>query len=149
MPPAEILHHADVHLLDDRGTRAEAIAWSDGKVLAVGSQADVERVAGEGATSYDAKGRTVLPGFVDAHHHPAIVALYGGTLQLTAPLVTDMPSMQRAISAASRAMDEAGASDDDWLVVVNWDEANLKERRGPTRQELDDAAPNRPLFAVH
>lgn len=141
---ASILRNADLRTQDERAPRAEAIAWRDGGILAVGSNEQVSAAAGEGARAFDAAGATVLPGFVDAHHHPAIVALYGGSLRLAAPEVHDIASLQRALAARSRAL-----APGEWLVATEWDELTLAERRPPTRAELDDAVPDRPLFALH
>ncbi|MBK7401362.1 MAG: amidohydrolase family protein [Myxococcales bacterium] len=124
------------------GADAEALAFADGRIVAVGERAEVSRVAGEGAAVIDGAGLTVVPGFVDAHHHVSIAALYGGAVQLGA--VTDIPALQAALAAASRALPEGR-----WLVAMNWDEGRLAERRPPTRAELDDAVPDRPLFALH
>jgi hypothetical protein len=123
---------------------ADAIAWRDGRILAVGRRTEVEQAAGPGAEVTDVAGAAVLPGFVDAHHHPGIVALYGGLLRLAPPTVSDVASLQRAIAGASAAL-EPGR----WLVATDWDEALLAERRAPTRQELDDAVPDRPAFLLH
>ncbi len=139
-----VLTNADVRVLDGTGARAEAIAWREGRILAVGSERDVLRVAGDDATLEDAGGASVLPGFIDPHHHPAIVALYGGTLRLVPPKVTDIASLQRAIRDAARST-PAGT----FIVATDWDELHLTERRPPTRAELDDAAPEHPVFALH
>ncbi|MBI2388792.1 MAG: amidohydrolase [Deltaproteobacteria bacterium] len=139
-----VLVNADVRAVDRAGTRASAIAWRDGIVTAIGSRDDVLRVAGDDAIRFDAGGATVLPGFVDAHHHPCIVALYGAQLRLAPPAVTDIVSLQRALAAAA-----ASLPDDRWLVATDWDEARLAERRAPTREELDDAVPDRPVVALH
>lgn len=141
---ARVLFNADVRALDERNTRCDAIAWRDGAILAVGSVADVVRVAGDGCERVDLGGRAVLPGFIDAHHHPSIVALYGGVVRLTAPAVTDIASLQRALREAAKTL-EPGR----WLVASEWDELLLPERRPPTRDELDDAVPDRPVFAMH
>jgi predicted amidohydrolase YtcJ len=60
----------------------------------------------------------VLPGFIDAHHHPCIVALYGALVRLTPPTVTDIPSLQRAIAAtgAQRVIVTHGYE----AVMVRW-----------------------------
>lgn len=130
--------------MDGRGARADAIAWDDGIILAVGRREEVIAAAGPAATPISVGGATVLPGFVDAHHHPSFVALYGGQTRLTPPDVTDLPSLQAAIARAARAL-EPGA----WLVAMDWDEARLAERRAPTRDDLDQAAGDRPVVAMH
>ncbi len=60
----------DIVTVDDKRPTAEAVAVKDGKILAVGSRADVEK-AHKGATTktVDLAGRTLVPGFVDAHAH--------------------------------------------------------------------------------
>jgi predicted amidohydrolase YtcJ len=124
--------------------RADAIAWHDGVLVAVGTRADVLRAAGPDAEIWSAGGATVLPGFIDAHHHACIAAIYGGTVRLAPPDVTDIASLQRALARASSAL-PAGQ----WLVATEWDELLLAERRPPTREEIDDAVPDRPLMAMH
>ena len=126
------------------GADAAAIVFRDGSIAAVGERAAVLAEAGSGAEVIDAGGATVLPGFVDAHHHVILSALYGGLVRLTRPDVTDVPSLQSALARAARDL-PAGR----WLVAMDWDEARLAERRPPTRAELDDAVPDRPLFALH
>ena len=59
------------------------------------------------------------------------------------PTVTDIASLQRAIAA------EAERTGEGWLVVTDWDDERLAERRAPTRRELDDACPDRPLLVMH
>ncbi|CAN5501078.1 amidohydrolase [soil metagenome] len=139
-----LLLNAAVHAIDDRRTRAEAIAWRDGRVLAVGPSAVVAEAAGPEAIAIDLQGRTVLPGFIDPHHHPCIVALYGGALRLTAPAVTDITSLQRTLAERAEITPKG-----EWIVATEWDEHLLREQRPPTRSELDDAVPDHPLFALH
>ncbi len=141
---AWVLVNGDVRTLNERGDRAEAIAWKSGRIAAVGTRAEVELAAGPEAECVDLGGATVLPGFIDAHHHPGIVALYGGVVRLVPPLITDIRSLQEAL-AARAAVTEPGA----WVVATNWDEHLLAEGRAPTRAELDDAVPDHPLFAMH
>lgn len=64
-----IVTNARVLTMDPDRPRAEAVALSGGKVLAVGSRAEVEALAGPGTQVIDAKGRTVMPGFVESHLH--------------------------------------------------------------------------------
>ena len=144
MSATYLLINADVRVMDDALTRADAIAWRDGHVIAVGRQDDVEAAAGVDATKWDVAGAAVLPGFIDAHHHPCITALYGGQLRLAPPAVTDIAGLQRALREAASALPEG-----EWLIATDWDELLLAERRAPTRQELDDAVPDHPLMAMH
>lgn len=145
-PAALVLLNGDVCVMNQSRTRAEAIAWRAGRLVAVGPCADVLAAAGPGADVWDSCGATVLPGFIDAHQHPALAMLYGGQLRLTPPLVTDIASLQAAIAAATRDLDPARP--EEWLVAMDWDEMRLAERRPPSRAELDDAISDRPFMAL-
>ncbi len=135
----QILTNASV--LTMAGSTAEAIAFDDSGILAVGSNADVR--AAHSGDERDMGGAIVIPGFVDAHHHVSMSALWGGQVQLRPPLVKDIASFQTAVAQAAKTVPEG-----DWVVVTEWDETQLKERRPPTRAELDEACPDRPLFAM-
>lgn len=143
-PETHVLLNADVRPLVRDQDRAEAVAWRGAEVIAVGERAAVLRAAGPDARVRDVGGAAVLPGFIDAHHHPSIAALYGGLVRLTPPAVTDIASLQRAIADAA-----ASLAPGEWLVTLDWDESRLRERRAPTAGELDEAAPRNPVFALH
>lgn len=138
-----VVHNAHVRCMDEGGSCGSALAWRDGRIVAVGELADVQRAVGDGAQVWDAQGCTVLPGFIDAHQHPCITALYGTGVRLTRPAVTNIETLQQCLANAS-----ANLQPGSWLVATEWDESLLDERRLPTRRELDDAVPDRPLFAL-
>lgn len=123
---------------------AEAIAFEDDRILAVGSRAEVVAAAGPQAEVLDRGARTIAPGFIDAHHHLSVAALYGGVVRLEPPRVTDIPTLQQALREAARNMPPGGM-----LVASQWDEARLRERRPPSREELDEATEGRPAFLLH
>lgn len=134
----------DVHTANPDQPRAEAIAYQGERIVSVGPRAQVLADAGPDATVREVGDQAIVPGFIDAHHHVCISALYHGLIRLTPPDVHDIPSLQAKLANAARATPEGA-----WLVAMEWDEALLAERRPPTRQELDDAVGDRPLFALH
>lgn len=136
--------HGRVRTLDPARPVAEAVLWESGRLTAVGPRTRVMEAAPRGAEVIDVGAAAVLPGFVDAHHHVAISALYDGAVRLVPPAVTDVASLQSALAAAART-----SSPDRWLVATHWDETVLRERRAPTRHELDAAVPDRPAFLLH
>lgn len=69
MQPETIITNAKVLTMDEAGPRAEAVALGAGRILAVGSRAEVEALAGPSTRVVDAGGRTLLPGFVESHLH--------------------------------------------------------------------------------
>lgn len=120
---------------------AQAIAWSDDRILAVGSEADVLAKAGPDAHVRRIPGRAVVPGFLDAHQHLSLEALYGGSV----PCRVD-----RLESLVARLREAAGRlGDGEWVVGTGYDELLLRERRHPTREDLDAACPDRPVYLGH
>ena len=72
--PAElVVRNAIVLSVDAKGSRASALAIAGGKLLAVGSDGDVQAHVAAGTRVVDLKGKTVTPGFIDAHCHPSPV----------------------------------------------------------------------------
>ncbi len=138
----QVLVNADVRVMDAIDSRAEAVAWRNQNIVGVGTREDVLGAAGDDAIVHDAAGATVLPGFIDPHHHASMVSLYSGLVRLTPPRVTNIASLQDTLRTVARSIE-----DERWLVATQWDELLLEERRPPTRQELDEAVPDRPLMA--
>ena len=66
-----VIINGNVHTMDYRDTLAEAVAIRDGRIVAVGSNADVEEYRRPGVPVIDASGQTVLPGFIEPHDHLA------------------------------------------------------------------------------
>jgi predicted amidohydrolase YtcJ len=137
--------------MNDAAMRAEAIAEQGGRIVAVGSKAEVMKLKGRKTQVLDLGGRALLPGFVDAHGH-----LTGGGLQalsanLLAPPdgdVTDLASLQRTlrewIAANPQIVREVNL-----VVGFGYDQAMLAEQRHPTRDDLDAVSKDVPILLVH
>ena len=69
--PALILYNANIITVDARNPHAQAVAIADGRLLAVGSNDEVRVLATGRTKKLDLEGKTVVPGFIDAHAHPA------------------------------------------------------------------------------
>ena len=75
--PDLVVHNARVYTVDPLEPRAEAFAAKGGRLIAIGKTDDVKPLAGRRTQVYDAKGMTVVPGFIDAHNHaPGQILLY-------------------------------------------------------------------------
>src|SRR5262245_38531956 len=73
--PQTILYNANVLTMDVSNPSARAIAIADGRFLAVGSQEEILNFSGPGVTKLDMGGKTIVPGFIDAHSHPCYAGL--------------------------------------------------------------------------
>jgi hypothetical protein len=137
--------------MDDKAMRAEAVAEAGGKIVAVGSKADVMKLKGPKTEVIDLKGRTLLPGFVDAHGHMVVGGLQALSANLLAPPdgdVTDIPGIIRTMRDWIAANKEAVAKTQ-LIVGFGYDQATLKEHRPPTRDELDAISTEIPIMLVH
>ncbi len=141
--PADlILYDGDVHLVDRVFRRVEAIAIGGGRVLGSGTTAEMRRLGGPGTESVNLRGRTLLPGSNDSHLH----ALGWGFSQppfnvdVSYPAVTSIADIVEAVRKAAAARQPG-----EWIQGRGWDQPYFAEKRAPTRQDLDQAAPNNPV----
>jgi predicted amidohydrolase YtcJ len=137
--------------MDDKAMRAEAIAESGGRILAVGSKADVLKTRGPKTQVVDLKGRTLLPGFVDAHGHVMVGGLQALSANLLAPPdgnVRDIASLQETVRTWAKA--NAGSiSKANLMIGFGYDHSQLKELRHPVREEVDAISADVPVILVH
>lgn len=123
--------------VDDRFSIARAVAVRDGRIVAVGRTADLRRRF-DAARAVDLRGRTVLPGFNDAHQHVRSVDRRSvGDLQ-------QVESLREIVARVRAKAAEVGAGT--WVLGYGWDETILAEGRKPTRQDLDAVAPASPVL---
>jgi predicted amidohydrolase YtcJ len=133
-----IFEHAKVATVDRDFSVCEALAIKDGRILAVGSDAEVRKTRGEKTKVIDLGGRMVLPGLGDSHVHPADAAM----IEFDHPL-PEMESIADVLDyIKSRA---AKLEEGQWIVVRQVFITRLREQRYPTKAELDAAAPKHPV----
>lgn len=137
-PAQLVIINGKVLTVDDKFSVAEAVAIRDGKFAAVGRTADVKTLTGPGTHVIDARGRTVIPGLIDSHVHATMVAA-AEAVQPFQNLESIAAIQEWVRTAAQRA--PAGS----WLWSPRLFPTRVKERRLPTRQELDTAAPHHPV----
>ncbi len=137
--------------MNDKAMRAEAVAVAGGRILAVGSRRDVMKLKGPATQLVDLKGRTLVPGFVDAHGHIVVGGLQALSANLLAPpdgQVQDIASLQQTLR--DWAQTNAAAVEEIKLIVgFGYDNAQLKELRHPTKEELDAVSQDVPVLIVH
>src|SRR5690242_20414768 len=82
-PPDTVLRNGNVVTLDAAHPLAQAVAIADGRIQSVGSDAEIGRLATSGTEQIDLGGRTVLPGFIDAHAHVSHIGHELGKVDLS------------------------------------------------------------------
>lgn len=156
--PAQAAESADriwsggpIITINDAAMRAEAVAEKGGKIVAVGSKADVMKLKGDGTKLIDLGGRAMIPGFVDAHGHifmGGIQALSANMLSPPDGKVTDIASLQQTLrdwmSANKKIVDEVKL-----VIGFGYDNSQLKELRHPTRDDLDAVSKDVAVVIIH
>lgn len=139
-----ILNQGRIHTLDRQHPLVEAVAIANGKILATGSNDQMMSYAGEGTQIVDLKGHTVIPGLNDSHLH-----LIRGGLNYNLELRWEgVPSLADALRMLKDQADRTPSPQ--WVRVVGgWSEFQFAERRMPTIEELNEAAPDTPVFVLH
>jgi len=137
-----ILHGATVHTMDAANPRAQAIAIHDDRILAVGTDDDVLRLATARTKKIDTRGKTIVPGFIDAHTHVA----YSGIRHLR-----QVDCDLRSIADIVRALRERASKvrPGEWVIGFKYDDTKTSDGRKLTRADLDAAIPAHPLYVGH
>ena len=128
---------------------AEALAVRDGKILAVGTRAEVAKAAGAGATQVDLAGKTLVPGFIDGHSHLLNYADSLVQANLSPPPIGGVTKIADIIEALRKLKSDMKAGPGDPLIGQGYDQDMLAERRHPTAADLDAAFPDNPVILVH
>jgi predicted amidohydrolase YtcJ len=137
--------------MNDKAMRAEAVAEAGGKIVAVGTKAEVMKLKGPNTQVIDLQGRTMLPGFFDAHGHVTLGGLQALSANLLAPPdgnVKDIPSLLQTLREWMAA-NEAAVRKVNLIVGFGYDNSTLAERRHPTREDLDTVSRDIPILLVH
>jgi predicted amidohydrolase YtcJ len=146
-----IYHNGPVITIDDTNPRAEAVAVKDGKILAVGKKEEILKTKGDATKLVDLAGKTMLPGFVDAHGH----VMGGGIQALSANLlpppdgeVRDIATLLETVREWMKA-NEAAVKKVGLIIGFGYDNTQIKELRHPTRADLDTITTELPILLVH
>ncbi len=134
-----IINNANIWTVDPSLPKAQAVAIIGHRIVAVGSNADIDVWRGAQTRVLDAQGKLLLPGFNDAHTHFA-----SGGFQLESVQLTDATSPQefvRRIAAQARKMSKG-----EWIQGGDWDETKWSPAKLPTREMIDAVTPDNPVF---
>jgi predicted amidohydrolase YtcJ len=139
LSPDIIIINAGVHTMDEKSPRAEAIAISANRIVLLGSTAEIRALAGKDTRIIDATGKLVLPGFNDSHVH----FLMGG-FSLSNVDLRDAKSpeeMATRLAAYAKKLPKGR-----WILGGDWDHERWSGAPLPTRQMIDAATPEHPVF---
>jgi predicted amidohydrolase YtcJ len=144
--PDLIVTNAKVYTVDDAMPRAEAFAIRDGKFVAVGKSDEISGLAGNGTQRFDAKGMTIVPGFIDCHNHaPGNVLMYEAVVGN--PYVVEFVTIQSIIDKlkARAAQLPVGT----WVDGYFFDDTKVKDKREVNVHDLDKVSSDHPVCVHH
>jgi len=134
-----VIKNANIRTMDDKRSIVRAMAVANGRIIALGSDAEMAKLIGPKTNVIDAGGKTVVPGFNDAHLH-----FVPGGEQLS---LVDLRSSQSPEEFAQRIKDySAKLKAGEWITGGRWDHENWKPANLPTKELIDRVTPNNPVF---
>ena len=122
-----VFHSGAVHTVDAANTIAQAVAVAGGRILAVGADAEVRPLIGAGTRTVDLHGRSLLPGFTDAHGHFTGVGSAMSAIDCKAPGMQSIKALQEEVRKRAAAQPPGT-----WIRGRGYDQSRLAESGTPT-----------------
>ena len=140
--PDQILFNGNIYTVNLAQPKAEAIALFGSRILAVGTNDTIRALATSSTQRIDLQGKTVTPGFIDAHSHPG----YSGVMHLNYIdcSLDSIDEIKKAVAAKATTL-----SSGKWVFGFKYDDTKTSEKRYIHRKDLDEAAPNHPVMITH
>jgi predicted amidohydrolase YtcJ len=146
-PGLQVWTNGRVLTMDADGRQATALVIEDDRILAVGTDEDVQRWVPDADIELDLEGRTVVPGFIEAHGHFPGAGLVAVAADLNSPPIGLVKNIPEALEALKET--DAAQPGDDWLIGFGYDDTMLEEKRHFTRADLDSVSTTRPILTMH
>lgn len=137
--PDMILTNGKIITVDKDFTIAEAVAIEKDKIIAVGSDAEIRKLAVSSTNTIDLQGKVVIPGLIDAHLHPESASV--------SEIDREIPDLHSVNDLLDWIKSQVVVSNpDEWIIHPKLFFTRLNELRQPALDELDRVAPNNPVF---
>lgn len=146
---ATLYYNGDIITMEgDKPQMPEALVTQNGKIAYVGSLQSAQAKYAN-AAPIDLKNQTLLPAFIDPHSHFGMVSNTMGQVNLNPPPVGNVDSIDKMLQVLKDYKKDNKIADGAWIYGWGYDESQLKEGRHPTKDELDKALPNNPVYIQH
>ncbi len=134
-----ILHHGKIVAVDDAFTIHQAIAIKSDRILAIGDNKQMMALAGPDTKSIDLAGKMVIPGLIDSHVHATGAAVYEYDHEI--PVMETVDDVLAYVKSRAELL-----GDGKWINISQVFVTRLNPPRFPSREELDEVAPNNPVL---
>ena len=146
-PDHQVFINGDVLTMDASTRMVEAVSVRGERIEAVGSTDEIMALVSNQTEVVDLRGRTLMPGFIDAHGHFPGSGMSVIAADLTSPPVGNKQSMEEVLAALKERA--ASIEPGKWVSGFGYDDTLLAEQRHPTRAELDEVSTEHPVVAMH
>ncbi|MBT3411331.1 MAG: amidohydrolase [Halieaceae bacterium] len=146
-PDHQVFINGDVLTMDASSRIVEAVSVRGERIEAVGSTDEIMALVSNQTEVVDLRGRTLMPGFIDAHGHFPGSGMSVIAADLTSPPVGNKQSMEEVLAALKERA--ASIEPGKWVSGFGYDDTLLAEQRHPTRAELDEVSTEHPVVAMH
>ena len=136
--PDLILYNGKLHTQSSRSSHVTAVAMAAGRFVAVGDDDEIRALADQNTRQVDLAGQLVLPGLTDAHFHYHDWSLSRRRLSLVE--AGSLDDLKRRVAEAAEERPPG-----DWIVGQGWNETRWRDPQMPSRDDLDEVAPNHPV----
>ena len=127
----------------------DAIVEKNGKIIFTGSSEEAMKVAGKGHNMIDLEGKTLVPGFIDGHCHFANFGAQAIGAQLLASPDANVDDIETLISVLKEWNTSKNRALTGWIYGTGFDDSILKEKRFPTKHDLDEVSTEFPIIITH
>ncbi|WP_266205118.1 amidohydrolase [Pontibacter kalidii] len=133
-----VVYNGNVYTVNESFDKAEAFAVKDGKILAVGTSEEIRGMY-NASEELDAEGKTIYPGFIDAHAH-----FYNYGLSLQSADLVDTESFEEVVQKVTEQREKFPAAE--WIIGRGWDQNDWPVKEFPTKDTLDLLFPDTPVL---
>jgi predicted amidohydrolase YtcJ len=144
--PDLIVVNARVYTMDTPSARAEAFAVANGRFTAVGTTADVKGLAGKRTQTFDARGMTVVPGFIDCHNHAGGEVLLNEVL-VGNPFDVEFVTIRSIVDKLKARAQQTPPGT--WVEGFFFDDTKVKDKRALNVRDLDEVSRAHPVVVRH
>ncbi len=148
--PASIIFVGDsIVTVDELLPYVDAVAVRGEDIIAVGAEADIMALRGDETRVIRLGDRALVPGFIDAHGHLAVVARLIDYVNLSSPPVGPVDDMDDLVALISEHIANRSPEPGEWIYGYGYDDSLIAENRHPTRDDLDRASTEHPIALMH
>ncbi|MDG2501389.1 MAG: amidohydrolase [Porticoccaceae bacterium] len=146
-PASQAFINGEVITMDANSTIAQAVFVQENQIVAVGDNQQIESLISDNTLVYDLQGKTLVPGLIDSHSHFPGSGMSLFMADLRSPPVgpiTNIPALLQRLQDKAKDTPKG-----EWVNGFGYDNLMLDENRHPSRDELDRALPDHPVFILH